>query len=349
LSRCITTEAAHHERHVVIAKLVHDVKSCDNASQETAVRKRRKGRARDSSDEAITHDYAEATDVSSDHTSFNEDCDANFEADEMFQSPCERRPLKRTMKDKKNQEKAFKNQQRFVISVSQAHVDLVAKVVHSTQYNGDKIGGHPQAQENEIDTIFERNDTFNGAIKEHRLWLKEQVRDSRARSGKKGVDARKRQQNEDAQNGLPVQKQDMDELVSAILEQLGVSDRKDTLSSTTRMGFPTPARSKKHKAGMLVQIRKEIAADIEKSANESRARQQRMEGYWRYVSGTVTNRLADNARSVDRATGAKLKGHDDRQRLAKMLHMDQAEDPEIEADPDHFEELQETDQPLKNL
>lgn len=241
------------------------------------------------------------------------------------------------MKYKKNQEKAFKNQRRFVISVSQAHVDLVAKVIHGAQYNWDKIGGHPQAQENEIDTIFERNDTYNGAIKEHRLWLKEKVRDSRARSGKKGIDARKRQQNEDAQNGLPVQKKDVDELVSAILEQLGVSDRKDTLSSTTCTGFPTSARSKKHKVSMLAQIRKEIAADIEKSANESRARQQRMEGYWRYVSGTVTNRLADNARSVDRATGAKLKGHDDRQRLAKMLQMDHVEEPE------------ETDRPLKNL
>ena len=265
------------------------------------------------------YDESTLTDISSnDHDPHSEDLDINVKYGERLVSSGERRSLKRNMKEKRSQKKATRNQQKFVVSVSQAHIDKVARVIHGAHYNVDKIGGHPGTEDKDLDAICKRNDAYNAAIKAHRNWLNEQMKGSRSRTGKKVAKIQERQYNEDVESGMLVEKHDVEQLVSSILAQLGLDGHgDDVVSSKTPTDTSTPNRNRKHKAGLLVKLRREIAADIEKSENERRATQQRMEGYWRYVNGTVTNRLANNARSVDRATGVKLKGDDCRVRLVR--------------------------------
>jgi hypothetical protein len=311
MSRCIVNEASHYERHRDIAKLVNDLQSCEDAYQQIPVRKRRQSRKQDSGEDQSTNDESTATDISSNVlTTLDENLRANVEADETFQSPSERRTFRRSMKDKRNQAKAFRNQQKVILYVPQEHIDRVARAIHGAQYNVNRIGGHPETNEKYSDTISNRDDTYNAAIKEHRSWFKEQVRGSRARNGKKGMEARKRQNDKDVGNGLLVQQRDMEALVSAILSELGVPDHDHTYLNVTCASPRTPNRGGKQRASIILQLRKEITADIEKSENDSRARQSRMEGYWRYVNGTVTDRLANNAQVVDRSTGVRLEGRD---------------------------------------
>ena len=283
--------------------------SFDDGEQRTPVRKKKKSVGQNNGDDdPSTHDESTVTDLSSnDPRTFEEEFGYSSDVNERSQSPSERRASRKTMKDKKNQEKAFKNQQKFDASVTQAQIDRVARVIHGAQYNVDGKGGHPRTEANDDGGIFNRDDAFNPAIKDHMSWLHKQVKVSRTRNGKRGVEALRRQQDEDAQNGLPVQKQDIEELVSGILAQLGIHSHKGTHVRPTHTDSLAP-RSKKQNVSIVLQLRKEIAADIEKSENEARARQQRMEGYWRYVNETVTDRLANNAQSVDRATGMRLKG-----------------------------------------
>ena len=336
MRRCINTEASHYERHLTVAKLINDLNSSNNVQQDTPIRGRKKGRKQENNSDLAAQDEITTTDISStDPDSLSEDLDFRNRSEERFTSSSERKSLKRTMKDKRSQEKAFRNQQKFVVSVSQAHVDRVAKVIHGAQYNVDRIGGHSGTQDKEIDSIFQRNDVYNAGVQAHRTWLKDQVRESRARKGKHGPDAQKKQYKEDVESRLLVEKQDSEELVSSILVQFGFhaggggGDLRSTKASSVNP--PTPTRGRKN-AGLLQQLRQEIAADIEKSENERRATQQRMEGYWRYVNGTVTNRLANNAQSVDRATGVKLKGDDARLKLEKELQIERAEGLEAEAE-----------------
>jgi len=253
--------------------------------------------------------------ISEDKEAISDPKEAISDPKESFRSPGERRALKRTMKDKRNQEKAFRNQQKFDPPVTQAQIDQVARIIHGAEHNVDGIGGRPMAAANDNRDTINRDEVFNPGIKDHVEWLQKQVKVSRTRNGKRGVDARKKQEDEDAQNGLPMLKDNTDELISNILTQLGISGHHhhDGAQSQRACSDPTANRSRKHNAGTLQQLRKEIAADIEKSNNDNRARQQRMEGYWRYVNGTVTDRLAQNAQVVDRATGMRLKGEDDRQ------------------------------------
>jgi hypothetical protein len=338
MPRCINTEASHYERHLAIAKLIDDV---NNGDEQAPVQKRKKARKHENDSDFSACGESTFTDTSSnDNDPLTEDLDISVRAGERFSSPSERRSLKRSLKEKRSQEKAFKNQQKFVVSVSQFHVDRVARVIHGAHYNVDKIGGHPGAEEKDVDAIFKRNDAYNAAIKAHRIWLNEQVRGSRARTGKKGVEVQKRQYSEDVESGLQVEKHDVEQLVSSILVQLGLHDQTgDAVSSKTSIDSSTPNRNRKQKASLLLKLRREIAADIEKSENERRATEQRMEGYWRYVNGTVTDRLANNARSVDRATGVKLKRDDCRLRLRETLDVDQAEDLEMEAVANDYEKL----------
>lgn len=330
---------------MTIAKLVNQLHSFGDGDQRTPVRKKKKSIGQNNGgNDPSTHDESTVTDLSSndprtlgeelgynsdtngrsnDPRTLGEELGYNSDINGRSQSLSERRASKKTMKDKKNQEKAFKNQQKFDSSVTQAQIDRVARVIHGARYNVDGKGGHPRTEANNDGDIFNRDDAFNPSIKEHMSWLHRQVKVSRARNGKRGADALRRQQDEDAQNGLQVQKQDIEELVSGILVQLGIHSHKGPHERPTHTDSPAP-RSKKQNVSVVLQLRKEIAADIEKSENEGRARQQRMEGYWRYVNDTVTDRLANNAQSVDRATGMRLKGDavcgTSVQRLGKLDH-----------------------------
>ncbi len=311
------------------------VKNSESVCQLTPLQRQKNAAKQEMDKEFSACDESTLTDVSPNDYDPCGDTEITAKPEETFASPGEKRSLKKTMKEKKSQEKAFRNQQKFVVAVSQAHVDRVAKVIHGAHYNVDKIGGHPGTQEKDIDAIFKRNDAFNAAIGAHRLWLKDQVRGSRARNGKQGKNAQEKQCSEDMENGMVVEKQDLDQLVSQILAGLGLHDHGGSArSSRTSIEDATPSRNRKQRASLLLKLREEIAADIEKSENERRARQQRMEGYWRYVNGTVTDRLANNAQTVDRATGVKLKGDDSRSGLLETLNVDQAEelDPETLAD-----------------
>lgn len=325
--------------------MVNQLHSFGDGDQRTPVRKKKKSIGQNNGgNDPSTHDESTVTDLSSndprtlgeelgynsdtngrsnDPRTLGEELGYNSDINGRSQSLSERRASKKTMKDKKNQEKAFKNQQKFDSSVTQAQIDRVARVIHGARYNVDGKGGHPRTEANNDGDIFNRDDAFNPSIKEHMSWLHRQVKVSRARNGKRGADALRRQQDEDAQNGLRVQKQDIEELVSGILVQLGIHSHKGPHARPTHTDSPAP-RSKKQNVSVVLQLRKEIAADIEKSENEARARQQRMEGYWRYVNDTVTDRLANNAQSVDRATGMRLKGDavcgTSAQRLGKLDH-----------------------------
>lgn len=319
--------------------MIDDVKSNESVYQSTPLQKRKKAAKQETDSEFSACDESIPTDTSSIDCNPREDADITVKPEETFASPSERRSHKKIMKEKKSQEKAFRNQQKFVVPVSQAHVDRVARVIHGEHYNVDKIGGHPGTQDKDIDAIFERNDAYNAAIQAHRLWLKEQVRGSRARRGKQGGEAQQKQHSADMENGMLVEKQDLEQLVSEILAGLGLRDH----GSSAQMSRPfiesaTPHHNRKQRASLLLKLREEIAADIEKSENERRARQQRMEGYWRYVNGTVTDRLANNAQSVDRATGVKLKGDDSRFRLPEAVNVDQAGGQDAENLADGFDE-----------
>jgi hypothetical protein len=259
MSRCIVNEASHYERHRDIAILVNDLQSCDDAYQQIPVRKRRQGRKQDSGEDQSTNDESTATDISSNvPTTLDENLRANVEADETFQSPSEKRTFRRSMKDKRNQAKAFRNQQKVVLYVSQEHIDRVARAIHGAQYNVDRIGGHPGTKENDSDAISNRDDTYNATIKVHRSWFKEQVSGSRARNGKKGMEARKRQHDKDVGDGLLVRQRDMEALVSAILSELGVLGHDHTYLNGTCASSRTPNRGRKQVASVILQLRKEI-------------------------------------------------------------------------------------------
>ncbi len=310
---------------MTIAKLVNQLHSSGDNDQKTPIRKKKKSVWQNNDDDSSTHDESTVTDLSSnDLRTLEEELENNFDNNERFQSPSQRRTSRKTMKDKKNQEKAFKNQQKFDSSVTQAQIDLVARVIHGAQYNVDGIGGHPRAEANDDGGIFNRDDAFNPSIKDHMSWLHKQVKVSRTRNGKRGVHALRRQQDEDVQNGLPVKQQDIEELVSGILARLGIYGHKGPHARPIHANSLAP-RSKKQIVSIVLQLRKEVAADIEKSENEARARQQRMQGYWRYVNETVTDRLANNAQSVDRATGMRLKGDAGRKRSVQRLEKEQGE------------------------
>jgi hypothetical protein len=323
--RCVANEAAHFQRHSAIARLVNEWHSCNHAGQNTPVRRKEKSHRQESGGDRSTHNESTTTNVSSsDPRTISEEKAASFDAKENFQSPSERRALKKTMKDQQNQERAFRNQQKFDPSVTQAQVDRVARVIHGAQHNVDGIGGRPMAEANINRDMLKRDQVFNPALKDHVAWLKKQVKVSRTRNGKRGVDAQKKQEDEDTQNGLPILKDNMAEAVSNILMQLGLPSHNSGAHSHSTYANPSANRSKKQHAGLLQQLRKEITADIEKSNNDSRAKQQRKEGYWRYINGTITERLAQNDQLVDRATGMRLKGEDNhRHRPAQALEMGQ--------------------------
>lgn len=161
--------------------MVNELDSRSDAGQKTPVRKREKGSEQKSGEDLSTYEYDEskATDVSSSHPkTLEEETGANSDTNESFQSPSERQAFKRTMNDKRNQEKALRNPQKFDPSVTQAQVDRFAKVIHAAQYNVDRIGGCPvtEVDENENGGIFNREDVFSSAIKDHVSWLKKQVK-----------------------------------------------------------------------------------------------------------------------------------------------------------------------------
>jgi hypothetical protein len=316
LFSCVSNEASHHERHSSIARLVSEWQSSKDAGQNAPIRKREKSHKQRSGEDWSLQDESATNDGDfSDLITMSEDKAANSDPKETSQSSSKRRALKKTMKDKRNQEKALRNQQRFDPSITQAQIDRVARVIHGADHNVDGIGGRPTAAADDDSGTNNKDEVFNPAIKDHVVWLKKQVKVSRTRNGKKGVQAQKNQEDEDAQNGLPMPKENTDEMVSKILTELGISDHHpDGAQSQRACSDPTANRNRKHNASTIQRLRKEIAADIEKSNNDNRARQQRMDGYWRYVNGTVTDRLAQNAQVVDRATGMRLKEEDNRHR-----------------------------------
>lgn len=308
--------------------MVNQLHSFGDDDQEVPVQKKKKSVGQNNDDDPSTHDESTVTDLSSgDLNTLEKEFERNSSINERFQSPSERRAFKKTMKDKKNQEKAFKNQQKFTSSVTQAQIDRAARVIHGDQYNVDGIGGHPRTETDDDAGIFNRDDAFNPAIKDHVSWLHRQVKMSRTRNGKRGVNALRRQQYEDELKGIPVKNRDIEELVSGILARLGIHGDKGPHARPTHAHSLAP-RSNKQNGGFILQLRKEIAADIEKSENEARARQQRMEGYWRYVNETVTDRLANNAQLVDRATGMRIKGDAACKRSEQRLEKEQGEDME---------------------
>lgn len=326
LNRCITNETAHFERHREIARLFNDLQSCDDGSQTPVRRRKHSNTVRINEDQSLVEEST-ATDISSvDPISPDAILANDVDVVETSRSRSAKRALKRSMKNKQDQNKALKNQQRIVLNVSQAHINRVAKAIHGPQYNLDGVGGHPGTNGNDSDAMFDRNDSYTAAIKTHRLWFTEQVRVSRARRGKMGSEAQRKQLNEDMKNGLSVQEPDMEDLVSAVLLKLGLADDGKACSNVTGDSSKTSTPCRKRMTTILLQLRKEIAADIDKSENESRARQQRMEGYRRYVSGTVTNRLANNAQSANRSTGVRLKAEATVQLHGKILEKDLIKD-----------------------
>lgn len=352
LIRCITNETAHFERHREIARLVNQLQSCDNGNQ-TPIRGRKQSKAMQINEDHSINDESTATDVSSNdpttpEVSLADDVD-DIDAVETSNSRSAKRAFRRSIKDKQDQNKAFKNQQRIVLTVSQAHVDRVAKAIHGSLYNVNGLGGHPGTNKNNSDAFFDRDDTYKAALRTHRLWFSEQERTSRARHRKKGSEAQRKQLKQDIENGLSVQEPDMEELVSVVLSELGIPDHGDASSNLARSSFKTAKHSRKHRSNTLLQLRREIAADIEKSENERRARQQRTEGYWRYVSGTVTNRLANNAQVTDRSTGVRLKAEPAPQSLAGVLEKDLVEENDGEGEVDYDKESEETAESLQDL
>lgn len=349
--RCVSNEAAHHERHRSIAELVDDAKGSDDSHGQSPVGKKRKDRKRKTGDDLPALDESTATENSpSDSQKLHEENGTKIDAKEDFMTAVDKRALKSTTKDRRNQEKALRNQQKFGLSVKQEHITHIARVIHGDEYEVEKIGGCPaETKENATsdDAILNRKDAYNASIQTHRMWLKEQVKGSRSRAGKKGEHARKRQSDIDAQNGLAVQVQeqeqdhDVEGLVEAILGQLGICDHDEPQLTRARAASPAPTiQNRKQRARTIAQLRKEIAEDIKKSQNENRARQQRMEGYWRYVNGKVTDRLAKNAQSVDRATGMKLPDEMVQQRSAEGAEMDREEDLGVEEDGECDEGLE---------
>jgi hypothetical protein len=207
------------------------------------------------------------------------------------------------------------NQQQIVLDVSQEEVDMVTKGIHGAKYNIDKFGGHPDVEDVEPTSILNTNEAYNSAMKNHMSWLKGQVSESRARTGKQRLEAQRMQKSKDAENGLRVKKRDVEEANITILSELDVlvPDKAPSTNKSARSRSRIPSRRRKRKPNFLIQqLWKEIAADIEKSENEVPARRQRVERYWRFVNRTVPDRLASSDELVHQAADMMLKRDDGR-------------------------------------
>jgi hypothetical protein len=148
-----------------------------------------------------------------------------------------------------------------------------------------------------IEDVMTRNAGYIYGIREHRsLRLRSLVTERDLAS--KGKHS---QSSGDDEAGVTNPREEMDDLVAAILTKLGINSASTTLpvKPLATASFGTPGRGKKSKAAILQRLLTAIAEDIENHESELKQTYQRAAGFWRYANHEILVRLAEHARKVE--------------------------------------------------
>lgn len=272
----------------------------------TPVKQRPKGR-RSTNDIAEPLDSTRFTQDVRDEKSDNQRSRSNMAFPNMQQSltVAKRRALKKQMKAEKSISKAAKNERKHVVTVRREDIETVARAIHGDHHKGEEIRGNPLATDKTIDEVVKRNLGFVSAIREHRFVLLRSLAKERDIASKNKQ--LQRCENDEAQMVDP--KEEMRELVTAVLTELGINLLSPPLAlkSPTTASFGTPSSGKKSKAAILQKLSTAIAEDIEHHENELKQTYQRAAGFWRYANHEILVRLTEHARKVDWITGEKVR------------------------------------------
>ena len=250
----------------------------------------------------------------------------------------ELRAQKKAKKSAKSQTKALKNQNRNLASITSGDVEHVAQILHGDESDAIHDGSaHPLATDKTIEDVINRNLNFVKNIQVHKAYLFRSVA-----AGRKENKERKRLRKRESTGEDMGATVEMEEVVSAIMIQLGVAPAVVAASSGpigSGVGAPfrmngnntitaTPTGRKrassalhpilqmpasplsntptnKSTLALIVKLRTAIKTDLEKHENEVHARYVRAGGFWRYVGKTVFERMTTVAEEMDVGTGER--------------------------------------------
>lgn len=259
--------------------------------------------------DAVKPSAASTTDTEDMREDEGSDCQThrrniNFPTIRQSLSITQKRALKKEIKAEKSISKAFKNQQKHAVSVRREDIEAVARAIHGDDFGAVSNDGHPLGTDKTIAQVVKRNLGFVSAIQEHRSALLRSSAKERDLTSKN----RQSQQSETNEAGLLDVREHMEDLVVAVLENLGVHSASPTLAFNARAtnSFGTPGSGKRTKAAIVQKLSAAIAEDIENHENEQRQTYQRAAGFWRYANHEILVRLTEHAKKINWATGEKI-------------------------------------------
>lgn len=352
-SGCVNTKEMHEARHREIAGLVAEYKSLESPEPETpsrtpllernvniagaprlernAIQNHRAGVYEDPfeirADGEIDGDEVE--DDSTSLSSYTPSSTGTFATPTKKPTKAEVRAQKKAKKSAKSQTKALKNQNRNLALITTADVKRVAQVLHGDEADIIHDGSaHPLVTDRTIEDVINRNLNFVKNIQVHKQYLFRSVA-----AGRKENKERKRLKKRESQGETLEDRVEMEEVVSAIMIQLGVSacivsassgsgtnsgsmsapfrtnsaiapGRKRASSALTVSPSPS-AFSNKPVMAIAAKLRAAIKTDLEKHENEVHARYVRAGGFWRYVGKTVFERMTEIAAELDVGSGER--------------------------------------------
>lgn len=273
------------------------------------------------------NDEEEVEDDSTSLSSYTPSSTGTFATPSKKPTKAEVRAQKKAKKSAKSQTKALKNQNRNLASITSADVERVAQVLHGDEADIIHDGSaHPLVTDKTIEDVINRNLNFVKNIQVHKQYLFRSVA-----AGRKETKERKRLKKRESKGETMEDTVEMEEVVSAIMIQLGVSPCVVSASSgsgISSMGAPfrtnnaiTPGRkrassalaispspsafSNKSVMAVVTKLRAAIKTDLEKHENEVHARYVRAGGFWRYVGKTVFERMTEIAAELDVGSGER--------------------------------------------
>ena len=217
-------------------------------------------------------------------------------------SRAERRAFKKAVKHDRSLKKSAKNEERHTVSIRQSDIDRIAKALHGDSTDTCTGSGHPLATDKVLEEVIERNRRFVANIEEHKSYLRSSV--ASARRATNGP--RRNHRGSTSEADATATNEDAEELVNAVLLQLGIDTTVGSGKRRDRSGSfcsTPPAKM----ATVMAKLRAAIHEDIEKHENEQRDTCIRAGGFWRYCGRPVFDRMTAVARTIDWRTGQILK------------------------------------------
>lgn len=212
----------------------------------------------------------------------------------------QKRALKREGRAARSISKAAKNQRRQVVTVRREDIEQVSRAIHGQDYAMAKFRGNAMASDKTIEDVMARNAGCIYGIREHRSLRLRSLATERDLASK----GKYSQSSGDNEAGVTHPREEMHDLVAAILTKLGINSAPTTLpvKPLATASFGTPGRGKKSKVVVLQRLSTAIAEDIENHESEMKQTYQRAAGFWRYASHEILVRLAEHARKGEEMT-----------------------------------------------